>query len=157
MLFRSPVRQVAGGLAFPNGIVLRPDRKTLLVAESKRNRILEYPIAEPGQVGAQRVFAELPEKEGSQVDNQPDGMCLDAAGNLYVAHYGMGQVQVLSPTGKLLARYPAGNLLTSNVAFAGPKLDQLFVTGAVEADGTPGALFRLDLGVRGLAILPPAR
>jgi gluconolactonase len=81
-------------------------------------------------------------------------MCLDAAGNLYVAHYGMGQVQVLNPAGKLIARYPGGNLLTSNVAFAGPRFDQLFVTGAIHADGTPGALYRLDLGVRGLEILP---
>jgi gluconolactonase len=79
-------------------------------------------------------------------------MALDAEGNLYVAHYGMGQVQVLSPEGKLLRTYPGGNLLTSNVAFAGPDLDQLYVTG-----GTPGALFRLDLGVRGHKILPPPK
>jgi len=52
-------------------------------------------------------LAELPAKDTStgQIDNQPDGMCLDAAGNLYVAHYGMKQVQVLSPEGKLIARY----------------------------------------------------
>ena len=50
---------------------------------------------------------------------------------LYVAHYGMRQVQVLSPGGKLLARYPGGNVTTSNVAFGGPKLDQLFVTGGL--------------------------
>ena len=35
-----------------------------------------------------------------QIDNQPDGMCLDADGNLYVAHYGMKQVQVLDPSGQ---------------------------------------------------------
>ena len=39
---------------------------------------------------------------------------------------------------------------TSNVAFAGPDLDRLYVPG-----GEPGALFRLDLGVKGLKILPP--
>jgi len=90
-----------------------------------------------------------------QIDNQPDGMCLDAAGNLYVAHYGMKQVQVLSPAGKLLARYDGGNLTTSNVAFGGPKMDQLFVTGALgNYEGSKGGLFRLDLGVQGLVILP---
>ena len=62
----------------------------------------------------------------------------------------MRQVQVISPEGKILRRYPGGNQTTSNVAFAGPKMDQLYVTG-----GEPGALFRLDLGVKGLTILPP--
>ena len=64
----------------------------------------------------------------------------------------MRQVQVVSPEGKLLRRYPGGNLTTSNVAFAGPDMDRLYMTG-----GEPGALFRLDLpGVKGLTILPPA-
>lgn len=147
---------VAEGLAFPNGIVLRPDGKTLLVAESQRNRVLAYPVKEPGKVGPMTVFADLPTKDGEQIDNQPDGMCLDADGNLYVAHYGMRQVQVLSPEGKVLRRYPGGTLTTSNVAFGGPKMDQLYVTGAMgKEQGTPGALFRLDLkGARGLVILP---
>ena len=140
---------VAGGLAYPNGIVLTPDRQRLLVAESNKNHVLLYEVLSPGKVGPMQVFAELPTKEGDQIGNQPDGVCLDAAGNLYVAHYGMRQVQVLDPEGKLIRRYPGGNLTTSNCAFGGPKLDQLFVTG-----GTPGVLFRLDLGVPGLEIRP---
>ena len=140
---------VTGGLAFPNGIVLTADRQRLLVAESQKNRILLYEVLSPGKVGPMQVFADLPTKEGEQIDNQPDGICLDAAGNLYVAHYGMRQVQVLDPDGKLIRRYPGGNLTTSNCAFGGPDLDQLYVTG-----GKPGALFRLDLGVPGLEIRP---
>jgi gluconolactonase len=147
-------RLVAGGLAYPNGIVLVPGGKRLLVGESQHNRILEFPVLAPGKVGEKRTFAELPTKTGSQVDNQPDGMCLDAAGNLYVAHYGMGQVQVLDPSGKLIRRYETGLILTSNVAFGGPNFDQLFVTGAVKADSTPGGVARLGLGVPGLRILP---
>src|SRR5262245_33943270 len=142
---------VAIGRAFPNGIALRPDGKDLLVSESKKNRILPYPVEAPGKLGPQRVLIDLPTNSSGQAeDNQPDGICLDAAGNLYVAHYGMRQVQVVSPEGKLLRSYPGGNRTTSNVAFAGPDHDQLFVTG-----GEPGALFRLDLKTKGLAILPP--
>jgi gluconolactonase len=145
---------IAEELAFPNGIVLRPGGKELLVGESQRNRILAYPVIEPGKLGEPRVFARLPAKDPAlgQMDNQPDGMALDAEGNLYIAHYGMGRVQVLDPEGKLIRSYAGGNLLTSNVAFAGPELDQLYVTG-----GNPGALFRLDLGVRGYKILPPPK
>ena len=45
-------------------------------------------------------------------------------------------------------------MTTSNVAFGGPKMDQLFVTGGLGAEAAAGGLFRLDLGVKGLAILP---
>jgi gluconolactonase len=141
---------VATGLAFPNGIVLRPGGKELLVGESKENRILAYPVTTPGKLGDMRVLVKLPAKGEGQIDNQPDGIALDAEGNLFVAHYGMRQVQVISPEGKVIRRYPGGNLTTSNVCFAGKNMDQLYVTG-----GDPGALFRLDLGVKGLTILPP--
>jgi gluconolactonase len=147
---------VAGGLAYSNGIVVSLDGKRLLVAESQKNRVLEYPILSPGKVGEMKVFADLPKNDGGRwEDNQPDGMCLDAAGNLYVAHYGMKQVQVLNPEGKLLARYNGGNRTTSNVAFGGPNMDQLFITGGLEGeDGSPGGLFRIDMKVKGLVILP---
>jgi gluconolactonase len=149
---------VASGLAFPNGIVLTEDGKRLLVGESQFNRVLEYPVLSPGKVGAMKVFAELPKSaSGKWEDNQPDGMCLDAQGNLYVAHYGMKQVQVLDTQGKLIRQYDGGNQLTSNVAFGGKNHDQLFVTGSIQADGKPGAVFRLDLGVKGRVVLPPRK
>jgi gluconolactonase len=145
----------AGGLAFSNGISLTIDGKRLLVCESQHNRVLVYPVLSPGKLGERKVFADLPKNpNGNLIDNQPDGMCLDAAGNVYVAHYGMTQVQVLDPQGKLLRSYAGGNMRTSNVAFGGPNRDQLFVTGGINADGNPGGVFRLDLGVAGLAILP---
>jgi gluconolactonase len=150
---RGKTHLVAEGLAFPNGIVLRPGGKTLLVGESGHNRILSYSLVSPGKVSGRRVFADLPMKGDGQIANEPDGMCLDAGGNLYVAHYGMRRVQVLSPAGKLLRSYAAGNLTTSNVAFGGPRMDQLYVTGALgEEKTTQGGLFRLDLkGVKGIS------
>jgi gluconolactonase len=141
---------IGTGFAFPNGIVIRPGGRELLVGESKRNRILAFPVLAPGKLGEPKVLVDLPKKGAGQIDNQPDGIALDAAGNLYVAHYGMRQVQVIDPEGKIIRRYPGGNLTTSNVAFAGPGMDRLYVTG-----GDPGGLYRLDLNsVRGLTILP---
>jgi gluconolactonase len=146
-----------GGLAFPNGIVLAPDGKKLYLAESQKNRVLLYEVTAPGKVGEPKVYAELPRKneEANQIDNQPDGMCLDAVGNLYIAHYGMKQVQVLDPTGKLIRQYDGGNTTTSNVAFGGPEMNQLFITGGIGKEAGEGGLFRIDLGVKGLVILPP--
>jgi gluconolactonase len=136
--------------------VLSADGRKLYLAESRRNRVLVYDVKSPGKLENRRVLADLPQKDpaAGQIDNQPDGMCLDAAGNLYVAHYGMRQVQVLSPEGQLLARYPGGNVTTSNVAFGGSRFDQLFVTGGLGPEQGAGGLFRLDLGVPGLKILP---
>jgi gluconolactonase len=147
------------GLAFPNGIVLTPDRKNLYLAESQKNRVHVYEVTAPGKLGERKVFAELPAKKPGteQIDNQPDGMCLDAAGNLYVAHYGMKQVQVLDPSGKLIRQYDGGNVTTSNVAFGGPNMNQLFITGGIGPEAGEGGLFRIDLGVKGLVILPARR
>src|SRR5205085_10869476 len=103
----------ASSLRFPQGIVLRPDGKTLLVAESLRNRILSYDVLAPGRLGPMKVLATLPAKQGSQIDNRPDGLCLDQHGNLYIAHYGMGTVEVLSRKGRLIRQYPAGVLTAS--------------------------------------------
>jgi gluconolactonase len=147
------------GFAYPNGIVLSPDGKKLYLAESQKNRVLVYEVTGPGKLGERKVFAELPAKDTArgQIDNQPDGMCLDATGNLYVAHYGMKQVQVLDSNGKLIRQYDGGNVTTSNVAFGGPKMDQLFITGGIGPEAGEGGLFRIDLGVKGLVILPPRR
>src|SRR5262245_39469723 len=145
-----------GGLAFPNGIVLAPSGKKLYLAESQKNCVHVYDVTGPGKIGGRKIFAELPAKNeaAGQIDNQPDGMCLDAAGNLYVAHYGMKQVQVLDPNGKLIRQFDGGNVTTSNVAFSGPRMDQLFITGGIGPEAGEGGLFRIDLGVSGLVILP---
>ena len=148
------IQQVVTGLAFANGVVISPDGKHLYIGESKKNRILVYEILAPGVVGSQQVFAELPVKKGEQIDNQPDGICMDAMNNLYVAHYGMGQVQVLNSEGQLIRRYSAGNLTTSNCAFSGQDLNQLFVTGGLKTEDGRGGLFRLDIEVPGLDIRP---
>jgi gluconolactonase len=150
------VHVVDKGLAYPNGIVLTPDGKKLYLAESQFNRVLVYEVIAPGKVGERKVFAKLPDHpSGDFMQSQPDGMCLDAAGNLYVAHYGMKKVEVLSPAGKLIRQYDGGNTTTSNVAFGGPQHDQLFITGGIGKEAGEGGLFRIDLGAKGLVILPP--
>ena len=90
-----------------------------------------------------------------QIDNQPDGMCLDQHGNLYIAHNGMRLVEVLSRKGRLIRQFPAGALTVSDVAFGGPKMDQLFITGGLGATGhSEGVLFRFDLrSQKGLPML----
>ena len=69
-------RQVADGVAFPNGIVVTPDNSTLIVAESYGNRLTAFDIASDGSLSNQRVWADL---DGGV----PDGICLDAEGAVW--------------------------------------------------------------------------
>ena len=69
-------RQVADGLAFPNGIVVTPDDSTLILAESYGNRLTAFDIAADGSLSSRRVWAELG-------DGVPDGICLDAEGAVW--------------------------------------------------------------------------
>jgi len=149
------VRLCASGFPMPNGIVLRPDGSQLLFGDSLRNTVYVCDVSGLGRVSVPREFAKLPQKGEGQINNLPDGMCLDEAGNLYVAHWGMRQVQVVDRRGTVIRRYPGGNLTTSNVAFGGPARDTLYITGALMEEGkSPGGLFRIRLaGVRGVQLL----
>ena len=91
------------------------------------------------------MIASLADSAGGSLD----GMTLDTEGRLYVAHNGLGRIEVLDSAGSLLAHYPAGNLLASNVAFGGAELEDLYVTGSPGKKSGPGALYRLRLDVRG--------
>jgi sugar lactone lactonase YvrE len=72
------VRQVADGVAFPNGMAVTPDNSTLIVAESYVNKLTAFDIAEDGGLSNRRVWADLG-------DGVPDGLCLDAEGAVWYA------------------------------------------------------------------------
>jgi sugar lactone lactonase YvrE len=72
------VRQVADGIAFPNGMCVSPDNKTLIVAESHGNCLTAFDIDADGNLSNRRVWAAL---EGFA----PDGICLDAEGAVWYA------------------------------------------------------------------------
>ncbi|HYS52821.1 MAG TPA: SMP-30/gluconolactonase/LRE family protein [Thermoanaerobaculia bacterium] len=65
------VRQVADGIAFPNGMVVTPDNSTLIVAESYGKRLTAFHMEANGDLSKRRVWADL----GNGV---PDGICFDA-------------------------------------------------------------------------------
>src|SRR5215213_5815381 len=69
-------RQVAEGVAFPNGIVVTPDNSTLIVAESYGNSLTAFDIAVDGSLSNRRMWADLG-------DGVPDGICLDAEGAVW--------------------------------------------------------------------------
>ena len=72
------VRQVAEGIAFPNGMAVTPDNSTLIIAESHGRRLTAFDILADGGLSNRRVWADL----GAGV---PDGICIDADGAVWYA------------------------------------------------------------------------
>jgi sugar lactone lactonase YvrE len=71
-------RQVADGIAFPNGMAVTPENSTLIVAESYGKCLSAFDIAADGGLSGRRVWADLG-------DGVPDGICLDAEGAVWYA------------------------------------------------------------------------
>jgi sugar lactone lactonase YvrE len=72
------MRQVADGVAFPNGMAVTPDNSTLVVAESHARRLTAFDIAHDGSLSNRRIWADLG-------DGVPDGICLDVEGAIWYA------------------------------------------------------------------------
>jgi sugar lactone lactonase YvrE len=71
-------RQVADGIAFPNGMAVTADNATLIVADSYGRKLTAFAIEGDGSLANERVWADLGE-------GVPDGICLDAEGAVWYA------------------------------------------------------------------------
>lgn len=71
-------REVADGLAFPNGMAVMPDNRTLIVAESFAARLTAFDIAVDGSLSNRRVWANV----------SGDGICVDAEGAVWCSAVG---------------------------------------------------------------------
>lgn len=136
------VRVAAEGIQYANGVALSPDGGTLYCTESVTRTIWSYPVEDDGSLGARRRLAEIPAQDGS--NTVPDGVTVAADGTLYVAHYGAREVLAFRSDGSLARRLDAGVKTTSHVA-----LDRdgarAFVSGGIEDESGPGAIFAIDL------------
>jgi len=73
------VHEAATELHFPNGTVITPDGRTLILAETLAARLTAFDVAPDGALSRRRVFADIP-------GCAPDGICLDAEGAIWVAN-----------------------------------------------------------------------
>ena len=134
---------VAKNIDYANGIALSSDGQKLYVAESYQNRILCYDMDGPGKCTSEPdIFCNLPDhSNGKMTSNLPDGIAFDLEGRLWVAHYGMQAVQVISSRGQILCCYDTTIPLTSNLCFTE---SDLIVTGGFDEPG-PGRVVKLNV------------
>jgi len=88
------LRQVACDIQFPNGMVITPDNRTLIISESFAGRLTSFDIDADGGLSNRRVFAE---------GLGPDGICLDAEGAVWVGTGDFAVVRV-AEGGEVLQR-----------------------------------------------------
>jgi sugar lactone lactonase YvrE len=122
-------RQVADGLAFPNGMAITADGGTLIVAESYGSRLTAFDIGADGALGGRRVWAETP-------GDHPDGICLDAEGAIWYADVGNRRCVRVREGGEILATVALDRGAFACALSRGDR-PQLYVVGQ-EWDG-PGA------------------
>jgi sugar lactone lactonase YvrE len=117
---------VADDLSFPNGTVITPDGKTMIIGESMNGRLTAFDISDDGALSNRRIWAQL--------ENAiPDGICLDEAGGIWVA----------SPVSNETLRVLEGGEVTDRItvekqAFAcmlgGEDRKRLFIMTAADSD-----------------------
>ncbi|GAB3833506.1 SMP-30/gluconolactonase/LRE family protein [Kribbella italica] len=88
------IREVAGDIQFPNGMVITPDGRTLVISESFAGRLTAFDVEADGGLSNRRVFAD---------GLGPDGICLDAEGAIWVSTGGSGVLRV-AKGGEILQR-----------------------------------------------------
>jgi sugar lactone lactonase YvrE len=119
---------VAEGLQFPNGMVITPDGRTLIVAETAGHRLSAFDIRPDGSLGKRRLYAQLPD------DVNPDGIALDAEGAVWLANP-EGQYAVLRVRegGEIVERIELDTQAYA-VMLGGPERRHLFICASDSHD-----------------------
>jgi len=113
----------ATDLLFPNGTVITPDERTLIVGESFGARLTAFDLARDGSLSNRRVWSPL---EGGAI---PDGIALDAEGAIWVASPTTGECLRVHEGGRVSARV-RGQGLAYACALGGPDRRTLYVCTA---------------------------
>ncbi|MBO0788145.1 MAG: SMP-30/gluconolactonase/LRE family protein, partial [Actinobacteria bacterium] len=115
------LRQVAGDIQFPNGMVITPDDRTLIISESFAGQLTAFDIGADGGLSNRRVFAD---------GIAPDGICLDAEGAVWTSA-GMSSVVRVAEGGRILERVGLGeNRAPFSLMLGGPDRRTLFILTA---------------------------
>lgn len=147
------------GVTISNGLAWTVDRRTLYYVDTPTLGVDVFDVdPDDGTISGRRRAIVVDESE----HGRPDGIALDVEGCLWVACYGGARVCRFTPDGRLdrVVRLPAS--CVTSVAFAGPDLDELYITTArtdldsagLAAEAHAGDLFVVDPGVAGIL---PAR
>lgn len=134
-----------GTVRRPNGVALSPGGTVLYLAVEMNKRIIAFDVGPSGTLSNERLFARTDvNAAGTQlpsINNGPDGIAIDAAGNVYCAV--QNAVFVWSPAGARLADIPMPQDPT-NAKFGGADGRTLFITAG---SNNTASLYGIELNV----------
>ncbi|HEX5789602.1 MAG TPA: SMP-30/gluconolactonase/LRE family protein [Luteolibacter sp.] len=143
------VHEAFGPVTNSNGIVWSLDGRVTYYIDTPRREVLAFDYENGCLLNPRSAFST------GHIDASPDGMAIDANGNLWIAFCHGGCVSCFDPAnGNELRRITIPALETTACAFGGPKLEDLYVTTGIHKTAKEehaGRLFVIrDLGVRGV-------
>lgn len=144
---------VESGIYIANGPAIASDGAWMLHNDSYTSTTYRYRITDDGQLAEKAVWRKFSADEGS-----PDGMTMDAAGNIWIAFWGGGCLRQFSPDARQLRQIDLPAPQVTSMAFGGDSLDLLLVTTArngmtaaqLEQHPLAGSVFAVDASVVGL-------
>lgn len=144
------VARAADDLEFPNGSVISPDGRTLVVAETMGHRLTAFDVAADGALSNRRVFAQL---DGVF----PDGICLDAEGAVWVADARTPRVVRVFEGGRIERTIATGDRCAFACMLGGLDRTTLFIctnfaSGPAVADKRDGRIEAVAVDVPGAGL-----
>lgn len=131
------VSVAADGMSFPNGTVITPDGRTLIVGETLGGRLTAFDIGEDGALSNRRVWAQT-------WPRVPDGICLDAEGAVWIANALAPECVRIAEGGEVLEVVDTGDMACFACMLGGPEGRHLFMLVAPSSDN--GAAKAAPLG-----------
>ncbi|GAA5909726.1 hypothetical protein JCM5296_005773 [Sporobolomyces johnsonii] len=96
---KGKVEKVMDGLGLPNGIGFSADEKKMYYTDTVKQSIATYAFdPSTGAISNEQPFVST--KSADSVAGHPDGLCVDAADNVYSARFGGGKIVRFTPEGK---------------------------------------------------------
>ncbi|MBI4891487.1 MAG: SMP-30/gluconolactonase/LRE family protein [Acidobacteria bacterium] len=147
------VETMVEGVTISNGLDWTPDGRGMYYVDTMTGRVDLFDFdGETGRISRRRPFVTIEEGVG-----YPDGMTVDAAGNVWLALWGGWSVRCYSPAGELLGVVKVAASQTSSCAFGGKDLDELYITSArgglseeaLSKEPSAGSLFVAKVGGKG--------
>ncbi|WOD14137.1 SMP-30/gluconolactonase/LRE family protein [Paraburkholderia kirstenboschensis] len=113
------IRIAARDLEFPNGVILKDDGRTLVVAETWSCRLTAFGRHPNGALSRRRVYADLGQR-------MPDGICVDAEGGVWVASFNSGEFVRVLEGGQITDRIQCGDVRAVSCCLGGSDGTTLF-------------------------------
>jgi sugar lactone lactonase YvrE len=140
------VERVFGNVTISNGFAFSPDGTRAYYVDTPTGRVDVFDY-EQGELRHRRPC--VPSA------GHPDGLCVDAEGDLWVAQFGGASVRQYTPAGEQVAEVAVAARQVTACTFGGPDLDTLYITTSREnlpagEDPAAGSVFAVRPGVRGL-------